>query len=360
MSSTKKILFTIPRLTGGGAERIFLNYMRLLDPENWNISLLLVKKEGVLLSQIPESVNILGLNKTRTRFSLFAFIKTINRLNPELIVSTSNYLNILLLFASFFIRGNPTICLYEPSMPSAQINSRHFPKYYFWLIKILYKRADYIIAQTEEMREEIIKYFSHPKKDIIVTINPLDESLIQSQLVNKKNPFDQEKINLIVSGRISEEKGQDVLVRAFKKVKEKNNLYRLNILGAIGDQKYYDKLKEIIHDLNLTEYINILGFKTNPYPYYKYADLLVLPSRWEGLPNVVLEALYLQTPVVVTNCIPYFKKLLNEGANGYIVDVDDVNGMAEAIISYKKLKVDKETVPKVNMGKIFIRMISNE
>lgn len=360
MSSTKEILFTIPRLTGGGAERIFLNYMRLLDPEIWNISLLLVRKEGVLLNQIPDYVNIFGLNKTRTRFSLFAFIKSINRLDPRLIVSTSNYLNILLLLASFFIKGNPTICLYEPSMPSAQIFNKHFPKYYFWLIKILYKRADYIIAQTEEMREEIIKYFSHPKKDIVVTINPLDESLIQSQLVGKKNPFDQEQINIIVSGRISEEKGQDALVRAFKYVIEKNNLYRLNILGAIGDQKYYDKLKEIIQDLNLTENIEFLGFKTNPYPYYKYADLLVLPSRWEGLPNVVLEALYLQTPVVVTNCIPYFEKLLKKGINGYIVDVDNSDGLAEAIINYKNLKVDKGTVPKVNMEKIFKRMISYE
>jgi glycosyltransferase involved in cell wall biosynthesis len=163
-----------------------------------------------------------------------------------------------------------------------------------------------------------------------------------------------------VSGRISEEKGQDVLVRAFKNVIEKNNLFRLNILGAIGNLKYYDKLKEIIHDLNLSEYIKFLGFKTNPYPYYKYADLLVLPSRWEGLPNVVLEALYLQTPVIVTNCIPYFQKLLKKDSNGYIVDVDDSDGMAEAIINYRNLKVDKGTVPKVNMERIFKRMISHE
>ena len=94
-------------------------------------------------------------------------------------------------------------------MPSAQIKNKHFPKYYFWLIKLLYKRADFIIAQTEEMEEEIIKYYSSTRNEIIVTSNPLDEALIINQLKDQKNPYNTDDINIIVSGRISEEKGQE-------------------------------------------------------------------------------------------------------------------------------------------------------
>jgi glycosyltransferase involved in cell wall biosynthesis len=245
-------------------------------------------------------------------------------------------------------------------MPSAQIKNKHFPQYYFWLIKLLYKRADFIIAQSEEMKEEIIKYYNQPKNEIIVTINPIDEDLIQNQIIHANNPYQDNKINVIVSGRISKEKGQDILLEAFKYVVNQNNRFKLNILGDVGDKEYYEELLKIINDFNIVEYVEFLGFKSNPYPYYKYADLLVLPSRWEGLPNVVLEALYLQTPVVVTNCIPFFQRLINEGINGYIVDIDDIKGMSNAILEYGLLKVEKGAIPSNNMQEIFERMIPHE
>lgn len=357
MYSKKKILFTIPTLNGGGAERVFTTYIRTIDPTIWDIHLLLVKKIGVFLDIIPDNVKIVSLDKKRTRYSLFTLIKSIKQINPDLIVSTSNYFNILLLVASCFISSKRIICLYEQSMPSAQFDNQYLPRYYLWLIKLLYKKADYIIAQTEEMKTEIINYYNNPKEKIIVSVNPIDEKYIEEKLKNAKNPYNTNKINIIVSGRIREEKGQDFMIRSFKEVLDKNQSFKLNILGNIGDEDYYNKLLKLVDELNIEKNIEFLGFKSNPYPYYKFADLLVLPSLWEGLPNVVLESLYLQTPIVVTNCIPFFKKLINEGENGFIVEYGDTLALANAIINSNTLSVKKSTIPKVDMNSIFRNLI---
>lgn len=356
-SNKNKIVFILPNLKIGGAQRVFVNYLRKLNIKKFKIHLILINEIGPFRELIPSRVNVINLNRKRSRFGLFQLLKYINKIDPDLVVSTTNYLNILVLICSFLLKNRLKICLYEPSMPSAQISNNHFPKYYFWLIKLLYRRSDYIIAQTEEMKEEIIKFYSPPKNEIIVTSNPIDESLIGEQTRNQKNPYNFEKINVVVSGRISEEKGQDVLIKAFKNVVSNDNKFQLNILGSIGSQVYFEELQSIIIELDIADHVEFLGFKSNPYPFYKYADLLVLPSRWEGLPNVVLEALFLKTPVVVTNCITFFERLIKNGINGFIVDVDDQDGMSLAIQNYHKLKVDKDVIPKVDMEKIFEQMI---
>jgi len=117
----------------------------------------------------------------------------------------------------------------------------------------------------------------------------------------------------VASGRIREEKGYKFLLKSFMEVIKINPRYRLHILGGIGNGQYMEELKQFINDNGLQKYVLFLGFKINPFHYYKFADLFVLSSKWEGLPNVVLEALYLQTPVVVTACIPYFRKLIKSG-----------------------------------------------
>lgn len=352
-----KILFTIPTLNGGGAEKVFTTYIRTLDPSIWDINLLMIKQTGVFLNLIPSHVKIYDLDKKRTRYSFLKLLRYIKLIQPDLIVSTSNYFNILLLFTSYFYKNNIKICLYEPSMPSAQFGNKYLPRYYLWLMKLLYRKSDYIIAQTDEMKSEIEKYYSSPINEIIVTINPIDTRDIKNKIESSSNPYNNNEINIVVSGRIREEKGQDFLIESFSRVVNKNSKFKLYILGNVGNEEYYKNLISLIKELNVGKNVEFLGFKDNPYPYYKYADLLVLPSRWEGLPNVVLEALYLQTPVVVTNCIPFFKRFLKQDKNGIIVEFGDTKQLADAILNYDSLIVERNDIPLVNMSKIFSEMI---
>ncbi|MFC1527230.1 glycosyltransferase [Candidatus Neomarinimicrobiota bacterium] len=356
--SKLKILFVIPTLNGGGAERVFINYIRSLDQNIYDIVLLLVNRTGEFLSLIPDHVKIVDIGKSKTRHGFFKIIKQIKNIDPELIVSTTNRMNILVLLASFFISRRIKICLYEPSMPSAQFDNDYLPKYYLLLMKLLYRFADYIIAQTVEMKNEILDYYLVNSEKILVTSNPIDTKLIYDSVHRQNNPYNDKYINIVASGRIRDEKGYEFLLNAFIKVIDDNSNYKLYILGNIGDKSYFKKLTKIINENNLNNFVHFLGFQINPFPYYKFADLFVLSSRWEGLPNVVLEALYLKTPVIVTDCILHFRKIIEDGKNGYIVDFGDEINLSQKIQKYSELTVESDVLELPDYNKIFYDMVN--
>ena len=349
-----EILFVIPNLDGGGAERTFVNYIRALDRERFQINLLLVERTGIFLGLIPSHVGILDLGEKRTRHSFFKLIKYIRHIKPQLIVSTLNRMNILVLLASSFLPKEIKIILYEPSMPSAQFGTKYLPGFYLWLIRWLYPRAYKIIAQTEAMKAEIQSYFKIPPDKIHVLVNPVDTEFIAEKLRDAENPFQDDCINVVAAGRIREEKGFDFLIRSFAKVLRQNDSFRLHILGKeFGDGSHKRQLLELVAQLGLQNSVFFIGFQMNPFPFYKFADLFVLSSRWEGLPNVVLENLYLKKPVIVTDCIPFFREIIQDGKNGFIVDFGDEEAMADRILRYGQLKVEEGYRNRQDLNQLF-------
>lgn len=354
------ILFILPNLNAGGAERVIVNIIRSLNCGEYNIYLVLINKIGELIDLIPSKVKIIDLGINRTRYSFLKMLLAIHKIKPELIFSSTNRTNILILTISYFLTCKPKIIIREPNSPYAQYILKQLPQYYIFFIKLLYHKANIIIAQTESMKNEINKYFKIPESKIKVITNPIDHLYIDSQVKSTINPYSKGYINIVASGRIVKQKGFDFLIKAFKGVVDKNNNFRLYILGNEGDDKYKRNLVSLINDLELNRYIFFKGFKSNPFVYYKYADLFVLSSRWEGLPNVVLESLYLSTPVVVTNCIPFFKKLLIDGQNGHIVEFGNEEDMVSRILQYKNIKVTFKIDLNNDFDKLIKETISNE
>ncbi|NHZ84468.1 MAG: glycosyltransferase [Planctomycetia bacterium] len=353
------ILFVIPSLNGGGAERVFVNIIRTIDNQKFNKQLLLIDDSGVFVNLIPPDVEISIMKSKKTRFSFFRLLKNINSLNPQIIVSTTNRMNILLLLASIFLKNRTKIVVREPNMPSAQFNNKQLPCYYIWLIKLLYPRADFIIAQTEAMKKEIYQVFNIRQSKIAVLTNPIDTRFINDNVKNAKNPYNNKKINIIASGRLKKQKGFDFLLRSFHNVIRNNQQFMLHILGEDDNSGIYkQELISLSETLDITDNVVFHGFINNPFPYYKYADLFVLSSKWEGLPNVILEALFLKTPVVVTDCIPYFHEILEEGKDGFIVNYGDEQTFADRIMKYKELSVDSYVVNTPNYDKFFSDLVT--
>ena len=156
MNKRKKILFTIPALLGGGAERVIVNMINQINIEKFNIFLLVINKEGSLQSCITNKIKIIDLNISRTRYALFHIIREINKINPSIIFSTTHRMNIFVLFASFFIKNEIKIFVREPNMPSLLIKNKELTKIKLILIKFLYKYTYKVVAQTYEMKEDII------------------------------------------------------------------------------------------------------------------------------------------------------------------------------------------------------------
>jgi len=335
--SIKKIIFFLPLMSGGGAERVTMNIIKGLNKEYFEPHLVLgTKSLGNSLHLIPRDIYQYDLETDKTIFSILKLRDIIKKINPHFIYTSLNRSHIAVNLALIGMKNRPKTIMRIPSSP--KLVNRYIKNstiFTIFLNKAL-QRANFIIVQTPEMKEETEIYHHIKKGNIRVLINPLDIELIEDSLEDK-SLFDKKYINVVASGRLSKEKGFDILIRAFQKVYIRNNNFRLYIIGPDYDnqEKKYEKL---IEELDLSEIVNLLGFKTNPYKYYQHSDLFVLSSRWEGLPNAVLENIYLKKPIIATKCIPFMSQLIIDGENGFLVEVESIEELSDRILRYKELK----------------------
>ena len=173
------------------------------------------------------------------------------------------------------------------------------------MIKKYFKRADRVVAVSEGIKYDLIDKFSVDKNKIDVLYNPHDIGRIVD--LSKQNldvEFEElyaDSFTIINIGRICPAKGHWNLVRAFSLVKKEIPNAKLIIMGdAATKLKLF--IKELISDLGLENSIHLLNFQSNPYNFLKQADVYVSSSIYEGLPNVLIEALACSTPVVSTDC----------------------------------------------------------
>ena len=245
----------------------------------------------------------------------------------------------------------------SPNSPKLIIENNSLTNIKKFLLELAYKNADLIIAQTPEMRDEINRYHDIDLNKITTFLNPLDTETIDTQIKNIENPFNPKKINIVAVGRLHKQKGFDILIKSMKKVVNRNPNFFLHIIGK--DKGEEENLKELINKLDLNNYVKLYGFQNNPYKFYYYSDLYVLSSRWEGLPNTVLENLYLEKPIISTRCIPFMDKLIQNNKNGILVKVEDVTSLADAIFNYKKISEVKKYKGD-NINKILNKLVKKD
>lgn len=236
-------------------------------------------------------------------------------------------------------------------MPSVQLKNNYMSKTMKFLIKMLYPFASKIVAQTKYMKKEIADIYKIDENKVIVINNPLDKKYIESSLKNKINPFknNTDKYNFVYVGRLSDEKNPLFLIDVFEKVVQKDKRFYLTI---IGDGYLYEDVKKRINEKSLEQNIILLGFQKNPY--IKYADGVLL---WEGMPNVVIESLYLHTPVITTNSTPVLKDLIIEGENGFIIDGFDKDKFTQSILDIKTIKNKFLEVENFDFNKFFTEIV---
>lgn len=348
----KKILFVLPTLNMGGAEKVTVNIMNSLDTNKFDVTLLVIdNRYKNLESFIHPTIKLTYLNITRTRYAFFALLREIRSIKPDIVFSSLNRTNIMILLLKM-IYPFFKVVIREPSMPSLQLKNGYMSQKGKFLIQSLYPFASKVIAQTKYMKEDIESTYKIAKTKVVAINNPLDKQHIQKQLDTQKNPFktDEKCYNFVYVGRLSEEKNLLWLVDVFQKVVQKDRRYHLYI---IGDGYMQQDIENRVNEYGLQENIKLLGFKKNPYPYIKYSDVLLLTSKWEGMPNVVLEALYLKTPVITTNSTPILKELIVNGQNGYLVDGFESSPLSEYILKLDTLSLEFNEIEDFDFNRFF-------
>lgn len=335
----KKILFFIPQLSGGGAEKVSITLMKMLDKNIFEVHMATITLDGLAYRYLSNDIVLHDLNVKKTIFSIFKLRNLILSLEPDIIYSSLIRGSIAITLALLNLKEKPFVVLRSPNSPKLLVGNKQMKFYERYLLEFSYKKANLLLAQTPEMKEEISFYHKIEKNKIQVLLNPLDIEGVENNIKDITNPFENDFVNIVAAGRITYQKGFDILIRSFRQVVEKNPLFRLYIIGE-EEGNEIEKLKMLITELKLNEYVFFLGYQKNAYRYFYFSDLYVLSSRWEGLPNTVLENLYLKKPVIATRCIPFMDSLIENGKNGFLVEVENVDELAKAILDYKNLRLE--------------------
>ncbi len=347
----KKVLFCVPP-SCGGAERVTLTIAKLLDSDKYDVKVVIIgKTTGDIKNFVPDYMGIIHVKiRNIWDFTTLRLVNLFKKERPDIVFCSLLFLNARIILAAKIARNMKIIIRNSNSLNLLRYDGK-------LLAKLLYPKADSIILQTDEMKKELQNFMKVDINKLHVIFNPIDVDSINFHLKMSECPFDSQYINYVFVGRINYMKGLDILLLAFAHVVKRNKKSRLYIVGKIKDSdSYFQSLNKLIIDLRLDEHVIWTDFTNNPYQYIKYANCFVLPSRIEGLPNVLLDAMYLQVPVVVTRSVPVIDRIVTK-ERGKVVDVNDKDALAKAMMEMKDLKV---TTPYAsNDYKVFLQLFKS-
>lgn len=326
----------LPSLRGGGAERVMATLAREFCAQGIQVDVVVAKAEGPYLFELPDSVRVIDLGVSRVAFGLFGLIRYLRRERPMAMLATMNHANVVALIARCLSFSSTRLVVREAVNLSANINghSKLTDKVMPFLVGLFYPTADSVIAVSRGVAEDLVGVANIQKEKVLVIYNPVDlNELHAKSSISISHPWFQkgEPPVILAVGRLVPQKDFGTLIKAFFLITQQRKIaLRLMILGE-GEER--PKLEEQIRNYGLKKEILLPGFVDNPYPYMKQAAVFVLSSLWEGLPNVLIQAMALGTPVVSTNCPSGPEEILEFGKWGALVPVASPKVMSEAIVS---------------------------
>lgn len=320
----KKILFFLPG-GAGGAERMTVTVAKMLPSDRYSVKLIVIGRLRQIIDFIPSEIpcDFVSVRNIYC-FATYRIFRKIIEEKPDYVYCSQAVYNPRVIIAS--LMAKIPVVIRSSGMVST------YDKVSFWSCKLTYPRAHKIIAQQEDMKQEMASLLNIPLNKIVTLHNPLDVDVILKKSKETSPFIVSSGPNFVNVARINKAKGQDLAIAAFAEVHKENPSSQLFFVGIYNENdEYYNGLKKQVVSLGLEDSIHFVGFDNNPYRWVKHADCFVFPSRWEGLPNALIEASFLGIPCAVSRCLDIVDSIINDGINGYKCEVDDSRGLAEAM-----------------------------
>lgn len=330
-NSNKTVFFFLGSLKVGGTEVVAMRLQKKLSEKGYKIFYILLKDKVELPVECPPEM-ILNLKTENYRwdffkvlFSIIGLWKYYQEYRPQRIVSFSSGLNVLLL-VSFLPNLILTI---DTNLFAVKSNL-----YRRWVLKYIgyFSNVKKVIVPSNGLRLAFKEYLPEKSyRKLITVFNPVEKIII-----NYKDPFPENEVSLVSIGRITKSKGFEQLIKCFAEAKFHTEVK----LYLIGSGPIEEEIIQMINQLGVRDKIKMLGFQKFPGKYLKYADGLILNSDFESFGNVLIEALFLNIPVLSNDCDFGPREIITHKINGLLYD----NSKDEHLVEVLEYFVNNEEI----------------
>ncbi len=344
MTDRIRVLFAIGSLGCGGSERQVLNILTRLDRSRFEPHLYLLDRSGEFLADVPDDVSVKAFSDDVQAGGIYVpgkiFRQQVAHLTEHLrssrfdVLYDRTFLMPPVTGPATKATGVPRVSTITADPERDLANNLHR---FVWLKKKLlaksYREAACVVGVSNGVRRSAETFYGLDAAKTRTIYNGFDFELIRSRAAEAcpvEMPGEEDSFCIACVGRLQREKGVDVLLRALRIAVHDRGLSNLRLI-VVGDGPDADSLRSLCRDLNLDQCVTFAGFQSNPYAVLSKCRLLCLPSRYEGMPNALVEALACGLPTIASNC-PHGPREILEGEQlGELVTPDDPAALAAAI-----------------------------
>lgn len=320
----KKILFIIDTMLEGGAQKVLLSHCKNLLDYSYEVTLVSLKKSNKhSIDSRIKYIELLDFDKKITTH-IFDILQD---LTPhvkacDIVVGFSDFIANYIAFTSAKLYKKALlICVRSQLSKQIELYPQNLQINTDLMSAVL--SNSHVMVQSEFIKQDMIEHFKSSEKSITIVPNR-----IQKEVLKPKKLFDKSKKNLVIVGRLTKDKNVSLVLKALSML-DKRYLETL-CLHVVGDGDEYKNLIEQTDSFNLGKYVRFYGYKKDALSYIKEADLMVFASRYEGLPNVVLEA-FSQKTLVLSSDIKPVKEILKDGENGVLFSDNDIKDLSQKL-----------------------------
>jgi glycosyltransferase involved in cell wall biosynthesis len=329
MARRTKILLLLSHLGGGGAEHVVALLARDLSQQKYEVHLGLIGQGDTRGATIPAWVTLHALGARRARAGALPLLRLIWRLRPAVVLSGAAEVSFLVLLLRPLFPPKTSVMVRQNATVTSILGFGRLPGFTRLLYRLLYRNSDHVICQSGAMAKDLAQALGIDDEQIAVLPNPIDFERIHAAM-SEPAMRSGAGPQLLAAGRLSREKGFDLLLNALVAVRERFPEAHLILAGAGPEES---ALKLLCRELGLENAVCFAGHVDQPYKYFAATTLFVLSSRHEGMPNALLEAAAAGLPLSTTPASGGVVDLLHGRPGAWVATEISAAALAVTIIT---------------------------